>query len=94
MPQTKKTNPHHGSDFNDFLAHEAALVPTTAVAIERVMAWLDIPPIRTEADYKAVLRAASLLIETDPEPGTPEGDRLNTLVTLIEAYEREHCLSS
>ncbi len=49
-----------------------------------------IRPIRTEADYKAGLKAVSLLMEGDPDLGTPAGDRLDVLVTLIQAYEARH----
>jgi HTH-type transcriptional regulator / antitoxin HigA len=45
-------------------------------------------PIRTEADYDAALAETDALM--DAEPGTPEGDRLDVLVTLIEAYEARH----
>jgi len=34
-----KRNPHVGSDFDDFLAENDLLEPTTAVAIKRVIAW-------------------------------------------------------
>ena len=52
---------------------------------------MDIQPIRTESDYKAALRQISTLMEADPEPGTPEGDRLDILATLVQAYEARHC---
>jgi HTH-type transcriptional regulator/antitoxin HigA len=29
-------------------------------------------------------------MEADPEPGTPEGDRLDILATLVQAYEARH----
>lgn len=44
-----------------------------------------IHPIHTEADYEAALARVDALI--DAERGTPEGDLLDVLVTLIEAYE-------
>ena len=44
-----------------------------------------IKPIRTEADYDAVLTEIDTLM--DAEPDTPEGDRLDVLTTLVEAYE-------
>jgi HTH-type transcriptional regulator/antitoxin HigA len=49
-----------------------------------------IRPIRTKADYKSALAEVSPLFDREPEPGTPEGDRFDVLVTLIEAYERKH----
>ena len=48
---------------------------------------MDFQPIRTEVDYKAALRQISTLMESDPEPGTLEGDRLDILATLVQAYE-------
>lgn len=47
-----------------------------------------IRPINTEADYRAALALADALF--DAEPGTPDGDHLEILVTLIEAYEDRH----
>jgi HTH-type transcriptional regulator / antitoxin HigA len=47
-----------------------------------------IKPIKTEADYEVVLAEIDTLM--DVEPGTPEGDRLDVLVTLVEAYEAKH----
>lgn len=49
---------------------------------------MDIKPIRTEADYEAVLREIERLFGA--KPGTPEGDKLEILVTLVEAYEKQH----
>jgi HTH-type transcriptional regulator/antitoxin HigA len=51
---------------------------------------MDIRPIRTQEDYRAALAEVSPLFDREPEPGTPEGDRFDVLVTLIEAYERQH----
>jgi len=49
---------------------------------------MEIKPIRTEADYQATLNEIDRLIES--QPGTPEGDRLDVLATLVEAYEAKH----
>jgi HTH-type transcriptional regulator/antitoxin HigA len=49
---------------------------------------MEIRPIRTKADYRAALKEVDRLWEADP--GTPEGDRVDVLVTLIEAYEAKH----
>jgi HTH-type transcriptional regulator/antitoxin HigA len=51
---------------------------------------MEITPIRTEKDYRAALRVVSTLVDQDPSPDTPEGERLDVLSTLIEAYERKH----
>ena len=51
---------------------------------------MDIRPIHTEADYKATLKEISTLMESDPDLGTPEGDRLDILATLVQAYEAKH----
>lgn len=51
---------------------------------------MEIKPIKTEADYEAVLKEIERLVDTDVEPDTPEGDRLEVLVTLVEAYEAKH----
>ena len=48
---------------------------------------MDIRPIHTKRDYKAALKAVSALMELDPDQGTPEGDRLDILATLVQAYE-------
>jgi len=48
---------------------------------------MNIVPIRTEADHKATLKEIASLMESDPELGTPDGDRLDILVTLVQAYE-------
>jgi HTH-type transcriptional regulator/antitoxin HigA len=45
-------------------------------------------PIRTESDYRAALADVERLWGT--KSGTPEGDRLDVLATLIDAYEDEH----
>lgn len=46
---------------------------------------MHIKPIRNETDYRAALKAVERVM--DAAPGTPAGDRLDVLVTLIEAYE-------
>jgi HTH-type transcriptional regulator/antitoxin HigA len=45
-------------------------------------------PIKTEADHKAALREIERL--WGAKEGTPEGDHLDILATLIEAYEEAH----
>lgn len=48
---------------------------------------VEIRPIRTEEDYQATLREVSAFFDHEPEPGSPEGDRFEVLLTLLEAYE-------
>ena len=50
--------------------------------------FMEIKPIRSEADYQATLKEIEKLIES--QPGTPEGDRMDVFVTLVEAYEAKH----
>jgi HTH-type transcriptional regulator/antitoxin HigA len=49
---------------------------------------MEIKPVRIEADYQAALKEIERLIES--QPGTPKGDRMDVLVTLVEAYEAKH----
>lgn len=49
---------------------------------------MDIKPIRTKTDYRAALKAVESLMGAKAR--TPQGDRLDVLVTLIEGYERQH----
>ncbi|WP_455285946.1 helix-turn-helix domain-containing protein [Cupriavidus necator] len=51
---------------------------------------MDIRPIHTEDDYKAALAAVSALVDMDPARGTPEGDQLEVMATLIDRYEANH----
>lgn len=47
-------------------------------------------PIRTDDDHRAALRELSAFFDLEPEPGTPEGDRFEVLLTLVESYEAKH----
>ena len=49
---------------------------------------MNIKPIRTKADHKAALKEIESLMMA--KFGTPDGDRLDVLVTLVEAYENKH----
>ena len=51
---------------------------------------MEIKPIHTAAAYQAALREISALMEFDPDLGTPKGDRLDVLATLVQAYETKH----
>ena len=46
---------------------------------------MNVRPIRTEADHQAALAEIATLM--DAGMGTPAGDRLDVLATLVEAYE-------
>ena len=48
----------------------------------------DLKPIRNEKDYERALAEVEVL--WGAKVGTPKGDRLDILATLIEAYETEH----
>lgn len=49
---------------------------------------MNIRPIKTEVDYRDTLREIEALMAA--QAGTEEGDRLDVLTTLVEAYERTH----
>ena len=49
---------------------------------------MEIRPIKTEADYEATLKEIEGLMSAGAD--SPQGDRLDVLVTLVEAYERKH----
>ena len=48
----------------------------------------DVKPIRTKKDYEIALKEFETL--WGARSGTPKGDRLDVLATLIDAYENEH----
>jgi HTH-type transcriptional regulator / antitoxin HigA len=48
---------------------------------------MTIKPIKTERDYQNTLREIEKL--WDAKPNTAAGDRLDGLVTLVEAYEQK-----
>jgi HTH-type transcriptional regulator/antitoxin HigA len=56
------------------------------LAVDKPM--ITINPIKTEADYEAALARIETL--WGAEPDTPEGDELEVLFTLVEAYEARH----
>jgi HTH-type transcriptional regulator/antitoxin HigA len=49
---------------------------------------MEITPIKTQRDYRRVLKEIEGLMTA--RRNTPEGDRLDVLVTLVEAWERKH----
>jgi len=48
---------------------------------------MEIKPIVTKADHCAALKEIEALMSA--RPGTPDGDRLDVLVALVEAGERK-----
>ena len=49
---------------------------------------MDIAPIKSHRDYRRVLREIEGLMSA--RRNTPEGDRLDVLVTLVDAWDRQH----
>ena len=49
---------------------------------------MNLKPIKTDADHEAALLEIERL--WDAEDGTADGDRLEILTTLVEAYEETH----
>ena len=49
---------------------------------------MNINLLKTKTDYKAALKEIEPLMRA--KPGTPAGDRLDVLATLVQAYEAKH----
>ena len=49
---------------------------------------MKIEPIKTNVDYRRTLAEIEGLMTGERD--TPEGDRLDVLVTLVEAWEAQH----
>lgn len=49
---------------------------------------MNIKPIRTETDYYAALKEIESLMMAELD--SPEGEKLDVLVTLVESYEAKH----
>ena len=49
---------------------------------------MTIKPIKTKKDYETVLKKIDALL--DAKPNTSNGDLLDILTTLVEAYEQKH----
>jgi HTH-type transcriptional regulator/antitoxin HigA len=49
---------------------------------------MEIAPIKTQRDYRRALREIEGVMRA--KRNTPEGDRLDVLVTLVEAWESKH----
>lgn len=55
---------------------------------DRETSVMDIRPIKNNEDYEWALAEIDKIF--DAEPDSPESDRLNILVTLVEVYEDVH----
>jgi len=51
---------------------------------------MNIAPVKTDTDYRAALRKIESLMMEGAD--SPEGEKLDVLVTLVEAHERKHYL--
>ena len=49
---------------------------------------MTIKPIRTDEDLRAAFQLLEAIFQA--QPGTPEADEMEVLVTLIEVYENKH----
>jgi len=49
---------------------------------------MDIKPIKNDADYREALKQIESLMMATPD--SPEGEKLDVMVTLVEAYESKH----
>ena len=49
---------------------------------------MDIKPIKTKADHRRALKEIETLMSA--RANSPEGERLDVLATLVEAYEKKH----
>src|SRR3990170_8320518 len=69
----------------------SAPTPSTTALTRRLCEGprrMEIKPIRTKSDYRKALKEIEALMNA--RAGTPEGERLDVLATLVEAYERKH----
>lgn len=66
------------------------ITPDTAHTDELATgSWDELGLESSESEYKAAMKRIEFLFDV-AEPGTPEGDELEKLVTWVEAYEKEH----
>ncbi len=49
---------------------------------------MNVKVIKTDAEYRAALKGIESLMTAEAD--TPEGEMLDLMVTLVEAYERQH----
>ena len=51
---------------------------------------MDVKPLHNEHDYDWAICEVTRYFESDPTPGTADGDRFEVLSTLIKDYEDKH----
>ena len=51
---------------------------------------MNVKPLHEEQDYDWAIGEVTRYFESQPEPGTDEGDRFEVLATLIKEYEDQH----
>jgi HTH-type transcriptional regulator/antitoxin HigA len=56
--------------------------------MEETQMKMEIRPVKTKSAYRAALKEIDSLMNA--RANTPKGERLDVLVTLVEAYERKH----
>ena len=49
---------------------------------------MEIRPVETDTDYRTALEEIEKLMTAAPD--SPDGERLDVLLTLVEAYENKH----
>ena len=49
---------------------------------------MEVKPIKSDADYRVALKEIETLMSAQPD--SPEGEKLDVLATLVEAYEHKH----
>ena len=51
---------------------------------------MDVRPLHNEQDYDWAIREVTRYFDSEPVPGTSDGDRFEVLATLIKEYEDKH----
>jgi len=64
-------------------------MPNMTELMQQLSEPITIRPVKTEADYEATLTEIAQMMG-QVEPGTPDGDKFDLLVALVEAYENVH----
>ena len=51
---------------------------------------MDVKPLHNERDYDWAIREVTRYFDSEPVPGTADGDRFEVMSTLIREYEDKH----